>query len=155
MRSGHGITCALTDTGLGYCWGENDGGQLGDGTTEWHTIPGPVAGALHFVAISASSDHACGVTPSGEAYCWGLNVVGRLGNGVGAQEYRFVPTPVLGGLRFTSVHAGGWFTCGLTTSGEAWCWGENLRGSLGNDTIASSAIGEASACGPDGGQLGD
>jgi alpha-tubulin suppressor-like RCC1 family protein len=146
LAPGHGITCATTVSQLGYCWGENDGGQLGDGTMEWHPIPGLVTGGLAFSSISANTDHACGLTPAGAAYCWGWNVGGRLGDGISAQEHRLVPTPVVGGLTFASVHTGAWFSCGLTTNGDAWCWGLNHRGSLGNDTIASSAGGAASVC---------
>jgi hypothetical protein len=42
IAAGTGITCGVTDEELGYCWGENEGGQLGDGTTEWHAVPRPI-----------------------------------------------------------------------------------------------------------------
>lgn len=133
VAPGHGISCGVTYAQLAYCWGENDGGQLGDSSTVWHIVPGPVAGGLQFRWISAATDHACAVSLDGAAYCWGWNVDGWLGDGVGEQEHRLVPTLVVGGLTFAGLYAAG-VTCGLTAGGEAYCWGDNIWGSVGDGT---------------------
>lgn len=125
-------TCALTGfEGKAYCWGSNDRGRLGDGTTRDRTFPRVVSGGLNFTAITAgSSGHTCGLTEFGEAYCWGSNPFGQLGDGTRVD--RLTPVAVTGGLTFTAITAGDGYTCALALSGSAYCWGSNGLGQLGN-----------------------
>ncbi len=134
--------CGLTTTGAVYCWGNNYFGQLGDGTTSgpeyclgWgcRSVPVAVVGGLSFAAVSAGGDHTCGLTTGGTAYCWGDNEVGgQLGDG--SYISKSIPVAVAGGLTFSTVSAGMLHTCGLTTSGAAYCWGHNGAGELGDGT---------------------
>ena len=138
--------CGLTAGGAAYCWGINYAGQLGDGTTTPRTVPTPVAGDLSFASISAGYGHTCGVTASGAAYCWGGESAdapwdeaeGQLGDGTTTR--RLVPTPVAGGLTFTAVSVGMLHTCGITTSGAAYCWGFNKSGELGDGTTTQRLV---------------
>ena len=79
ISAGNRHTCAVTNDGVGYCWG--GGGMLGDGTTTTRVVPTRVAGDLKFRNISAGRFHSCGITTDGIAYCWGSNGTGQLGNG--------------------------------------------------------------------------
>jgi alpha-tubulin suppressor-like RCC1 family protein len=100
--------------------------------------------ALTFRQISAGESHTCGVTTDYRAYCWGEGLFGALGNGTsygpevcGADNEAGCstrPVAVLGGLRFQSVSAGAFVTCGVTTDGRAFCWGDNVYGQLGDGT---------------------
>jgi alpha-tubulin suppressor-like RCC1 family protein len=82
-------------------------------------------------AISGWS-HTCGTDIGGTAYCWGANANGQLGNGLsGGWSTR--PIRVKTGIRFDTVVAGAYHSCGLS-SGEAWCWGANFEGQLGDGT---------------------
>jgi alpha-tubulin suppressor-like RCC1 family protein len=135
INSGGYHTCGLTSTGAAYCWGRNDYGQLGDGTTTNRTSPVPVAGGLTFQALAAGGYHTCGLTASGAAYCWGSNQYGQLGDGM--QTDRGSPVAVAGGLTFQALSAGDYHTCGLTASGAAYCWGNNSVGQLGDGTTNS------------------
>ena len=98
LDAGDGHTCAVTvSTGKAYCWGHNDRGQLGDGTTTTRLTPTAVAGGHFFATVSASAfKHSCSVT-SGRltgfrAYCWGRNDDGQLGDGT--TTGRLTPTQV-------------------------------------------------------------
>ncbi len=94
IAAGGGHTCALTATGLAYCWGRNRMGQLGDGQVFNRTEPDTVSGSLRFRSISAGELHTCGVTVRGDAYCWGDNFREQIGNG-GVGFRRSEPTRVL------------------------------------------------------------
>jgi alpha-tubulin suppressor-like RCC1 family protein len=106
--------------------------------------PAPVAGNLVFTGLTASGSHVCGLTSGGAAYCWGSNDTGEAGTGTFTQSVP-TPTPVQTALRFTQISAEGvnaWSnsTCGLTGAGEAWCWGYNELGKLGDGTTTNSAV---------------
>lgn len=150
VSAGWALTCATTPGGAGYCWGLNKYGQLGDSTVLDQYAPMPVSGGHTFQSIRVSlygnlsnfgdesfPGDACGVTPAGDAYCWGHNVYGQLGFG-SASQFSSVPVKVFGGLAFAEVSPSGGHTCGVTTDGDAYCWGENIYGQLGDGTISST-----------------
>ncbi len=87
-------TCGLTAGGDAYCWGFNDNGALGDGTTTQRLTPVLVSGGLSFASLSAGGGHTCGLTAGGDAYCWGFNDNGQLGDGTTTN--RFTPVRVIG-----------------------------------------------------------
>ena len=139
VSAGRSHTCAgLTvgsNSGL-FCWGLNDDGQLGDGTTSQRTIPTLVSGGP-FSSVTAGGAHTCALTSAGTAYCWGGNDHGQIGDGTTTR--RTSPVLVAGGLTFVSLSAGGSHTCGVTVGGM-YCWGANGNGQLGNGTTSDSAV---------------
>jgi serine/threonine protein kinase/alpha-tubulin suppressor-like RCC1 family protein len=92
IAAGLSHTCARTEAGTAYCWGRNNYGQLGDGTTTQHSRPVAVQGAGPLVAIFAGASHTCGVNSARETFCWGYNVDGQLGSG--GRENSAVPTKI-------------------------------------------------------------
>lgn len=125
-------TCALTATGVAYCWGDGRFGQLGNGTLTTTRTPTRVSGSRTYAQLTAGSFHTCGVS-AGKAYCWGDNGSGGLGDGT--QTSRSVPTAVAGGLSFKGLSASFAYTCGITTADRAYCWGRNDQGQLGDGTF--------------------
>ena len=148
ISAGKGFTCGVASTGAAYCWGLNNWGQLGTGSTTGpqvcvtasgslpcSTSPVPVDGGLAFSMMSVK-DLNCGLTTAGAAYCWGAfqeypNTIYRTSP---------VPVPVPGGLTFAAVSVGEIHMCGVTTSGVAYCWGNNSFGLLGDGTTTDSSV---------------
>lgn len=109
--------------GEARCWGYNQSGQLGDGTTDTRWEPEPVSGLSSGVqSVSAGHDHSCAVVDGGGLRCWGKNLYGQLGDGTTTDRLVPVPVPGLGSVSMSAP--GESFTCVLETSGTARCWGE-------------------------------
>ncbi len=131
-------TCGLLTDGAAYCWGNNDKGQLGDGSHKARVWPVPVVGAVRFTMLAAGGEHTCGISTSGAAYCWGLNLSGQLGDQTHTD--RATPALVEGNLTFMSLAAGGAYTCGVTADSAAYCWGWDRYSQLGDSaTLDQSA----------------
>ena len=134
VSAGQELACGSTTSGEAYCWGTNFSGGFGNGSVggfgDAQPTPGPVLGGLTFASISTGGDYVCGVTTSSVAYCWGADWEGNLGIGFPGGD-RSTPAAVSGGLSFASVSTDQLHTCGLTTSGEVYCWGRNDFGQLG------------------------
>ncbi len=137
--------CALAD-GQAYCWGKNEQGQLGNATNDSSNTPvavdtsGVLAGKT-ITDLSVGYAHVCALA-DGQAYCWGYGSNGQLGNNDTADS----PIPVavdtsgvLAGKTVRSIRAGSTHTCALA-DGQAYCWGRNNAGQLGNNDTADSPI---------------
>ena len=137
VSAGGSHTCAVTEAGELWCWGSNQFGQLGDGTTMGKYVPTEVTGfGASVVAVSAGSDHTCAVTEAGQLWCWGKNDYSKLGEGTTTNRY--VPTQVSGlETGVVAVSAGWYHTCAVTEAGLLWCWGWNEYGQLGEGTTSS------------------
>jgi hypothetical protein len=135
VAAGQSHTCGLTGAGQAWCWGYNAYGQLGDNTTTDRSTPVAVQqGGVTFTSITAGQYHTCGLTSAGAAWCWGYNVYGQLGDNTTTQ--RLTPVAVQqGGVTFTSITADFYHTCGLTSAGAAYCWGYNVYGQLGDNSV--------------------
>jgi hypothetical protein len=120
-------TCALMDDdGSVWCWGNNDNGQLGDGTTINQLLPVPVVGlesGVARLATEGSSWGMCALRDDRSAVCWGQNFAGRLGDGTEEDHPSATAvTMVSGGFRQIVTTAG--TSCVVTDAGAVVCWGQ-------------------------------
>ncbi|HSR92224.1 MAG TPA: hypothetical protein VLK88_13035 [Gemmatimonadales bacterium] len=133
IAAGSGHSCAVTVDGVGFCWGDNIEGALGDNSFTNRLTPTAIAGGHTFSQISAGRLYSCALTGAGAAWCWGRNAAGALGNGTTASDS--VPQPVSGGMVFqviTTGTGGGRQTCAINSASKAYCWGADGSGQLGN-----------------------
>lgn len=139
LSTGDAHTCGVTTDHRAYCWGDNQYGRLGDGTTVDRLTPVAVVGGLSFRQISAGVNTTCGVTTDFRAYCWGWNVGGQLGDGTRSDRVR--PVRVGGGKLFRTVETGFWHSCGMSyPDNRALCWGTGGDGQLGDGTGATRLL---------------
>ncbi len=146
IAAGGAHTCALASTGGVMCWGANDAGQLGDGTTNQRLTPVDVVGlAAGVVEIAAGERHSCARTATA-VKCWGANDFGQLGDGTTTQ--RLTPVDVVGlmsgmpakravshaakGAALILLATGRLHTCAQADTGVLKCWGDNSSGQLGD-----------------------
>ncbi|MDB3870679.1 hypothetical protein N9318_00005, partial [Euryarchaeota archaeon] len=134
---GHALTCAILNDGSMYCWGYNNNGGVGDGTTTDRSSPVEVSLPISMTAtsVSARTYHACAILDTSSLYCWGGNNGGALGNGV---NYGQSTTPAqvisLSGSTVISVSTGDTHTCAVVATASPYCWGNNDYGQVGDGT---------------------
>ena len=134
ITAGDTHACALILGGTVRCWGENDHGQLGDGTQgNIRLTPVAVSGLADVTAIDAGIDYTCAVLTNGTAKCWGYNEWGAVGDGTQGTD-RLTPVTVTGLSSIVSISAGGGHTCALIAGGTVKCWGLGVYGQVGDGT---------------------
>ena len=139
MTAGDDHLCAILDDSSLQCWGSNEFGQLGDGTTTDRMTMTEVSldSARTATSISSGSDHTCSILDNGELQCWDRNNHGQLGDGTTTDSS--TPVTVNIGEMVLAVSAGGSHTCAITKSWALKCWGSNDYGQLGIGSTTSSS----------------
>jgi alpha-tubulin suppressor-like RCC1 family protein len=143
IAAGGKHACGLGVNNAPICWGNNESGQLGDGTQNTTTpafkAPTPVAmpNGVTFNRIYAGGDNTCGLTTAGDAYCWGDNSFGQTGTG-GIGGVILTPTKVPD-ITFKSLSlVNGGTVCGIGLDSTTYCWGRADRGRLGNGAVSGA-----------------
>jgi alpha-tubulin suppressor-like RCC1 family protein len=117
-------TCAVRSDRTLWCWGNNFGGVLGDGTNVIRPTPTQISSLTDWATVSIGQNHTCGTTTGGDILCWGSNIFGESGTG-SAHATPFPVSPVGG---WASVSADNGHTCATRSDGSLWCWGGGLIG---------------------------
>jgi len=132
-------TCAITTGGAAQCWGSNEYGEIGSGSSggpnsnDYRGTPTQVLGLTSGVtSISTGTYYTCAVH-NGDAKCWGANSHGQLGRNTQSHSASPTPQPVTGlGGSVVELSAGGYQTCAILSVGKTQCWGQGTYGALGN-----------------------
>ena len=138
IAAGANYSCAITDAGGAKCWGQNQNGQLGDGSQFPRNVPTDVVGLSSGVSAIGLAGfyygaHTCALAGP-NVLCWGYNREGELGDGT--STLRTTPTAVTGlGAAALAISTGAYRSCALLANGAAECWGNNFSGELGDATI--------------------
>lgn len=142
-------TCAVANGGA-YCWGNNNYGQLGNGSSGNIVFtPTRVGGLLSgkvVTAITSDLQSTCAIA-GGSAYCWGYNTQNELGNGTNTQSNSPVAVGGLSGRTLTQINMSNSHTCVLATTGAASCWGwgyVNYDNTIPNNRFASGSFAQSS-----------
>lgn len=126
-----GNTCAVVSGGV-QCWGGNDDGKLGNGSTIPSNRPvQAIVPASKVTAVATGGNHTCAVVDGG-VKCWGNNFAGKLGipDYLGVQGSLVPVEAIAAGSGATGVAVGVWHSCAIVLGGVK-CWGDNFRGQLG------------------------
>jgi alpha-tubulin suppressor-like RCC1 family protein len=134
---GYYHTCATMTDGRVRCWGRNNFGQLGNGTTSTATSNPAVTvtGIATAMEVVSGEYHTCARLRDGTVQCWGYNLYGRLGDSTTTNSS--TPVAVSGLSSVSQVTAGASFNCALRTDGTVRCWGYNGYGQLGDNSVSS------------------
>ena len=133
LSSGSYHNCAIIDDDTFRCWGSNEFGQLGDGTSIERTSPVIVSlgGGKTATSVSSGEGHTCSILNDKTIKCWGDNSNGQLGDGTRTGSHSPIAVNLGGSDLAISISSGSYHTCALTTTRDVKCWGDNYHGQLG------------------------
>jgi alpha-tubulin suppressor-like RCC1 family protein len=132
VAAGWDFTLAVQN-GTVLAWGNNDTGQLGDGTLDRRLIPTAIPTLTNVTRVSAGYAHSLALRSDGTVWAWGANSHGQLGNGTQGDRRQPVRVSNLTGV--TDIAAGQAHSLALRSDGTVWAWGNNETGQLGDGTF--------------------
>jgi uncharacterized repeat protein (TIGR02543 family) len=150
LSLGTGHSSALSATGRVFMWGQNNRGQLGNGTTINRNIPTEITSKFsldqsdRITLLSLGEGHSSSLSENGRAFMWGNNGDGQLGDGT--ITYRNVPTEITSSFsldpsdKITSLFLGSFHSSALSATGRVFMWGVNNAGQLGDGTITNRNV---------------
>lgn len=137
LASGGYHNCVVLSDRSVRCWGRNQDGQLGNGSTTDAGTPQVVSGLSNVAALAGGGYHSCALMPDATVRCWGRNDRGQLGDGTSTSSS--TPVAVSGMTNAAAITGGLYHTCALLRDGTVQCWGQNDSGQIGN-TLAFSSV---------------
>ncbi len=142
VAAGANNSCGIKAGNELWCWGDNSGGQIGNGTLSLPTdapfLPYKIAGSWLTVAVGGAEGdggHVCAIKSNGTLWCWGKNSRSQLGNSGGNLA---TPTQIGAANSWVQLQAGEYHTCGLRDDNTLWCWGDNSRGQTGSPQVTQT-----------------
>ena len=139
VSAGSYTTTALRSNGTVWAWGQNNSGQIGDGTVVAKSSPVSVVGGFtDWCQVSSSGSHTIALRTNGTAWAWGCNGQGRLGDNTILNKSS--PVSVVGGFTdWCQASAGAQHSAAIRTNGTLWVWGYSAQGRLGDNTTVDKS----------------
>ena len=139
IAAGQGYSSmALKSNGTVWDWGENQSGQLGDGTTTDRTSPVQATGLSGITAIAAGGGHGLAIKNDGTVWTWGFNLYGGLGDGTNTNHS--TPAQISGITGAIGIAGGDYHSLAIKNDGTSIAWGFNFSGQLGNGNTTDSNV---------------
>ena len=140
ISGGRDHTAIIKSDGTVWTWGDNQYGQLGDGTTTDSVTPVQVQGLTDVITVAAGRTMTMALKSDGTVWTWGKNSAGELGDGSSIGLVRAVPGQVIGLTDVIAIEAG-WSTgVALKRDGTVWTWGDNAHGTLGDGSVINQSL---------------
>lgn len=142
MSAGGEHTLALKADGTVWAWGNNDDGQLGDGTTTARSTPVKISVPGGATAVAAGERYSLALGADGFVYAWGYNGQGQLGKTAnGNIQANWAPAKIVvaGFSGVTAIAAGAYHAVAIK-DGKVWTWGANWSNQLGRNGASHDAV---------------
>jgi alpha-tubulin suppressor-like RCC1 family protein len=146
LSLGGNHSSAITSEGRLFTWGDNNNGQLGDGTTEQTSIPKEITHqfSLNFgekiISVSLGYNYSSAITSEGRIFTWGYNAYGQLGNSTTVSSKKPIEISsqfdMNEGEIIKELSLGRYHSSAITSNGRVFVWGLNSSGQLGNNLIS-------------------
>lgn len=129
VAAGMHHSLAVTEDGSLWTWGNNENGQLGDGSWESRYTPAKILDDVK--SAYGASDNSYAIDEDGSLWAWGGNYYGQLGTGEsGWNTYKQSPVKIMDNV--AAFACGYYHALAVKTDGSLWAWGYNNYGQLGN-----------------------
>jgi hypothetical protein len=138
IAAGTSHSVAIQIDGSLWAWGNNNHGQLGDGTNLSKNIPTRIGVGIDWKEIAAGEYYTVAIKTDGSLWAWGNNNHGQLGDGTNLSKN--IPTRIGTGIDWKEIAPGSNHILAIKTDGSLWAWGQNNTGKLGDGTNISKNI---------------
>lgn len=140
IGAGYKHLFAFKNDGTIWAWGDNQYGQLGDGTTvsQSTSTTVQVTGLSNIISITGGQRHSIALKSDGTVWTWGWNGLGQLGDSTLIDQLTPIQVPGLSNV--IEISAGAHHCMARRSDSSIWVWGNNISGQLGNDTVTNSMI---------------
>jgi alpha-tubulin suppressor-like RCC1 family protein len=142
VTAGWGNTCAVRSDGTLWCWGRNEGGQVGDGPT-CSPYPCGKPSPVQVTALGTSvveTANVCARKSDGTLWCWGTNNLGQIGDGTTIAKFLPVQVTTLGATVVEVALGVDGGVCARKSDGTLWCWSQNDSGQAGDGTTITPVL---------------